>query len=169
MDRSAGRWAISARAARRRSALRLRRRAAFLEALSPSANRAALAGPPRGRWLLGHRERRGSGAARLSWRARLRAPRDRHPGPGLSRRPIPGQVVQNSSRPRLHRRDQLWQAGGTCFCVSMDAGPKADAGFDLALTELTEQGRHIFVLEVGSAAGADMVKDLPRRPASEEE
>jgi len=61
------------------------------------------------------------------------------------------------------------QAGGTCFCVSMDAGPKVDAGFDLALTELIEEGRHMFVLEVGSAAGADMVRDLPRRPASEEE
>jgi ferredoxin len=61
------------------------------------------------------------------------------------------------------------QAGGTCFCVSMDAGPKVDAGFDLALTELIEEGRHMFVLEVGSAAGADMVKDLPGRPASEEE
>jgi ferredoxin len=61
------------------------------------------------------------------------------------------------------------QAGGTCFCVSMDAGPKVEAGFDLALTELTEEGSHLFVLEVGSIAGADLVKDLPRRPATEEE
>ena len=28
------------------------------------------------------------------------------------------------------------QAGGTCFCVSMNTGPKAEAGFDLSLTEL---------------------------------
>ena len=61
------------------------------------------------------------------------------------------------------------QAGGTCFCVSMDAGPKAEAGFDLALTELIEEDRHLFVMEVGSAAGADMVKDLPSRPATDEE
>ena len=46
------------------------------------------------------------------------------------------------------------QAGGTCFCVSMDAGPKVEAGFDLALTELIEEGRHLFVMEVGSDAGA---------------
>ncbi len=28
------------------------------------------------------------------------------------------------------------QAGGTCFCVSMNTGPQAAEGFDLALTEL---------------------------------
>ena len=61
------------------------------------------------------------------------------------------------------------QAGGTCFCVSMDAGPKVEAGFDLALTELIEQGRHLFVIEVGSIAGAGLVRDLPRRPATEAE
>jgi len=61
------------------------------------------------------------------------------------------------------------QAGGTCFCASMDAGPKVDAGFDLSLTELVEKDRHLFVMEVGTAAGADMVKDLPGRPATEEE
>jgi sulfhydrogenase subunit beta (sulfur reductase) len=61
------------------------------------------------------------------------------------------------------------QAGGTCFCVSMDAGPKVEAGFDLALTELIEEGHHLFVIDVGSPAGADLVTDLPHRPATEEE
>ncbi|HKM73933.1 MAG TPA: 4Fe-4S dicluster domain-containing protein [Stellaceae bacterium] len=61
------------------------------------------------------------------------------------------------------------QAGGTCFCVSMDAGPKVEADFDLALTELIEDDHHLFVMEVGSAAGVDLVKDLPHRPATEEE
>jgi len=51
----------------------------------------------------------------------------------------------------------------------MDAGPKVEAGFDLALTELIEQGRHLFVIEVGSAAGADVVRDLRPRHATEEE
>ena len=74
------------------------------------------------------------------------------------------------------RRDQAFivavncgQAGGTCFCISMDAGPKVETGFDLALTELVEEGRHLFALDVGSAAGADLAKDLPARPATEEE
>ena len=61
------------------------------------------------------------------------------------------------------------QAGGTCFCGSMDAGPKVEVGFDLALTELIEEHRHIFVMEVGSAAGFELVKDLRHRPATEEE
>jgi sulfhydrogenase subunit beta (sulfur reductase) len=61
------------------------------------------------------------------------------------------------------------QAGGTCFCASMDAGPRVDAGFDLALTELIEEDRHLFVMEVGSAAGNDLLKGLPRRLATEEE
>jgi len=79
-------------------------------------------------------------------------------------------------KPYKVRRDHAFivavncgQAGGTCFCVSMDAGPKVEVGFDLALTELIEEGRHLFVMEVGSAAGVDLVRDLPHRPASAEE
>ena len=61
------------------------------------------------------------------------------------------------------------QAGGTCFCVSMKTGPKARAGFDLALTEILDGGRHYFVIECGSAAGAEVLADLPHRPAEEAE
>ena len=49
------------------------------------------------------------------------------------------------------------QAGGTCFCVSMGTGPRADAGFDLALTELLDDGGHRFVVEAGSDAGAEVL------------
>jgi sulfhydrogenase subunit beta (sulfur reductase) len=48
---------------------------------------------------------------------------------------------------------QCGAPGGTCFCASMGTGPRARAGFDLALTELLE-GRHRFVAEVGSETGA---------------
>lgn len=58
------------------------------------------------------------------------------------------------------------QAGGTCFCVSMQTGPKATFGFDLALTEIVEASRHSFVVEVGTDAGADVLRDLPRTDAS---
>jgi sulfhydrogenase subunit beta (sulfur reductase) len=53
----------------------------------------------------------------------------------------------------------------TCFCVSMDTGPKVRAGFDLALTELCGGGRHDFVVEAGSARGAALLERLDRRPA----
>ncbi|MGO9512859.1 MAG: 4Fe-4S dicluster domain-containing protein [Steroidobacteraceae bacterium] len=61
------------------------------------------------------------------------------------------------------------QAGGTCFCVSMRTGPKANAGFDLALTELLDGANHQFLVEVGSEAGAELLERLPHRPATEAE
>jgi ferredoxin len=56
------------------------------------------------------------------------------------------------------------QAGGTCFCVSMDAGPRATSGFDLALTELVEDRQ--FVVETGTERGAEVIRDLGCRAAS---
>ena len=56
------------------------------------------------------------------------------------------------------------QAGGTCFCVSMNTGPKAQEGFDLALTELISD-RHEFLVEIGSERGAELLTKLPHRPA----
>ncbi len=61
------------------------------------------------------------------------------------------------------------QAGGTCFCVSMQTGPQVKEGFDLALTEIIENERHYFVVEVGTARGADVLHEIPHRAASEEE
>jgi ferredoxin len=58
------------------------------------------------------------------------------------------------------------EAGGTCFCVSMNTGPKAQAGFDLALTELLDADRHSFLVEVGSIAGGAVLAALPHQPAA---
>ncbi|MEK8091876.1 4Fe-4S dicluster domain-containing protein [Methylocystis sp. IM3] len=57
------------------------------------------------------------------------------------------------------------KAGGTCFCVSMEAGPKATRGFDLALTELISHDAHLFLIEAGSQAGAEALAQLPGREA----
>jgi sulfhydrogenase subunit beta (sulfur reductase) len=59
------------------------------------------------------------------------------------------------------------KAGGTCFCVSMGCGPKAEAGFDLALTELIDGARHEFLAEIGSRAGANILSLVPHREASQ--
>ena len=56
-------------------------------------------------------------------------------------------------------------AGGTCFCVSMQTGPRVRSGFDLALTELIDGDRHEFLVEVGSPGGAALLAQLPRRRA----
>ncbi|WP_299428420.1 4Fe-4S dicluster domain-containing protein [uncultured Meiothermus sp.] len=61
------------------------------------------------------------------------------------------------------------QAGNACFCTSMNSGPKARAGFDLALTEVLEGDRHYFVGAVGSGAGARLLNQIAHRPASERE
>ena len=50
------------------------------------------------------------------------------------------------------------QAGRTCFCVSMDAGPRATSGFDLALTELVADKE--FLVETGTERGAELIGEL---------
>lgn len=58
------------------------------------------------------------------------------------------------------------QAGGTCFCTSMQTGPQVTFGFDLALTELLHPDRHVFLVEVGTAQGAAVMHDVPHAPAT---
>ena len=74
------------------------------------------------------------------------------------------------------RRDGLFiiaincgQAGGTCFCVSMNTGPKASFGFDLALTEILEDDRHCFLVEAGTEHGRKILQEIPHQSAGEEE
>jgi ferredoxin len=57
------------------------------------------------------------------------------------------------------------QAGGTCFCVSMATGPRAERGFDLALTELLDDGGHRFLVEVGTDRGAAVMSEVEHQPA----
>ncbi len=61
------------------------------------------------------------------------------------------------------------RAGGTCFCVSMGSGPRADAGFDISLTELIDDTRHVFLAEAGSDRGAEVLERIERRPASDDD
>jgi sulfhydrogenase subunit beta (sulfur reductase) len=60
-------------------------------------------------------------------------------------------------------------AGGTCFCVSMQTGPKAQHGYDLALTELAGAPEHRFIVDAGSEDGCAVLAALPHRPATDEE
>jgi sulfhydrogenase subunit beta (sulfur reductase) len=57
------------------------------------------------------------------------------------------------------------QAASTCFCTSMDTGPRCRSGFDLALTEL-DTG---FMVEIGSTRGAQIVETLSLREARHDE
>ncbi len=57
------------------------------------------------------------------------------------------------------------EPGSTCFCVSMNTGPRCTAGFDLALTELDDG----FVVEVGTPRGEELLASVPTRETSSEE
>lgn len=48
------------------------------------------------------------------------------------------------------------QAASTCFCTSMNTGPRCTSGFDVALTELDDG----FVVEVGSDRGDALIERL---------
>ncbi len=74
------------------------------------------------------------------------------------------------SDPRYaHRRQRVFilavncsTAAPTCFCTSMNTGPRARSGFDLALTELPDS----FVVEIGSEAGSNALVGVDWQPAS---
>jgi len=59
--------------------------------------------------------------------------------------------------------------GGTCFCDSMNTGPRAKAGFDLALTEVMADGKHHFLVEVGSPLGKSLLQKVTHREAQDAE
>lgn len=58
------------------------------------------------------------------------------------------------------------EAGATCFCDSMGAGPSAADGFDLALVELLDGGEHRFGVRVGSEQGAAVLAAVRHQPAT---
>lgn len=55
-------------------------------------------------------------------------------------------------------------AAATCFCTSMDSGPRCRQGYDLGLTELPAG----FVVEVGSDRGQVIAEALPLEPLPSE-
>jgi ferredoxin len=57
------------------------------------------------------------------------------------------------------------EPAGTCFCTSMGTGPRAESGFDLALTEILDGG-HRFLAEPGTERGEELLDSLPRREAT---
>ncbi|MFI7244999.1 4Fe-4S dicluster domain-containing protein [Streptomyces qinglanensis] len=59
------------------------------------------------------------------------------------------------------------EPGATCFCVSMDTGPAAHPGYDLALTEVVDEAGHRFLARAGTPEGAELLRRLPHRPADE--
>lgn len=67
------------------------------------------------------------------------------------------------------------EPGGVCFCASMGTGPGARGDFDLRLTErvgdipsgdaVEGRGPH-YLVDIGSDLGADVLTQIPHRPAT---
>ncbi len=61
------------------------------------------------------------------------------------------------------------RASETCFCASMNSGPAVETGFDIALTELFDGGRHSFLARAGTAKGAGVLAKLSPAHANTEQ
>ena len=91
---------------------------------------------------------------------------------------IQDRVFMNSDHPDplyTQRRQQALiiavncsQAAQTCFCTSMGSGPRATAGYDLALTEIVDDQTHYFTVEVGSERGQALLDDIPHTQADKQ-
>jgi len=57
------------------------------------------------------------------------------------------------------------QAAKTCFCTSMNTGPRAQGGYDLALTEILDGDDHYFLAEPGSTDGFSLLAEIPHTEA----
>ncbi len=58
-----------------------------------------------------------------------------------------------------------FEPAATCFCASMGTGPGVGAGHDLVLTEILAGG-HRLLAEPGTERGAEVLRELERRPAT---
>jgi sulfhydrogenase subunit beta (sulfur reductase) len=74
------------------------------------------------------------------------------------------------------RRDQAFivavnctRSVDTCFCASVGTGPQSTFGFDLALTEVLEDGNHYFLVKAGTERGTEILSALTHRQATEAE
>ena len=75
-----------------------------------------------------------------------------------------------------HRREKsliiavnCTSAAQSCFCTSMKTGPRAVSGFDLALTEICQDNRHEFLIEIGTDKGAAILESLKTREAENQD
>jgi sulfhydrogenase subunit beta (sulfur reductase) len=58
------------------------------------------------------------------------------------------------------------ESDAACFCASLNTGPGALSGFDLALTEMLNADGHVFLVQTGSARGEKILARLNRQPVT---
>ena len=164
--RRAGRRALSPARARRRRLLRLRRRTPRLEALPAPRGRGALAGPAGEARLRGRGRPGATAELRLRRRARRASSRRSacRTGSSWASRSSTRPTARGASRPSCWR----WTAARPPEPASAprsERDRRRAPGIDLALTELTSDGRHELVVEVGSERGAEVLEGIDHRSA----
>ena len=60
-------------------------------------------------------------------------------------------------------------AGGSCFCTSMGTGPSCSDGYDLRITEITDDGSLSYVLDAATEVGEEIVSGLDSQAVSDED
>ncbi len=60
-------------------------------------------------------------------------------------------------------------ARATCFCSSMDTGPRCTEGYDLVVTEVLDESGHRFVIEPGTPEGEDVLEEITGRSVTPED
>ena len=55
---------------------------------------------------------------------------------------------------------ECYNAGETCFCDSVGAGPEIPDGADIVITELIEKGKHYFLIRSETENGQDILNQL---------
>ena len=153
LDGRAGRRHVPARAPRRRGPVRLRRRAALVEAVPVPGPRQALAGEARRTAASRSRSQTHDDASsRAHRRALVRAARDRDPGPRLPRRDVHGPRLRRPP-PRRCSSSRSTASSRAAPASASRWGParRPRAGYDLALTEILD-GEHRFLVEIGIRA-----------------
>ncbi|WP_237061472.1 4Fe-4S dicluster domain-containing protein [Microbulbifer zhoushanensis] len=79
---------------------------------------------------------------------------------------------QHSNENYAHRRSNLFivavnctSAAATCFCTSMNTGPKVTLATDLAMTEVIDGDEHYFLIGSDSYRGSQVLRQLPVTPS----
>lgn len=57
------------------------------------------------------------------------------------------------------------RSASTCFCASMDTGPRAKGGYDISLTEVENDGAHYFLIDAKSEKGEKIMGPLGSKTA----
>ena len=73
------------------------------------------------------------------------------------------------------QRDKLFivtanctEIASSCFCASLNTGPEAQTGYDLAITELIDKHSHKFLIQAGTTAGVNLLKQIDQLSEAEE-